>query len=134
MRLALQTKFNGVWNSPKTVEFEKDVPEIRRGHAGDTRGSGSMVRWKKPTKDEILENRRALADRARHAELVLPDAVSEIRRGIGMTQEEFAKTLGLTRRQVAEIEVGASNPTLKTLQKIGRLFGFKVGFVQKQIG
>ncbi len=93
-----------------------------------------MVRWKKPTKDEILENRRALADRARHAELVLPDAVSEIRRGIGMTQEEFAKTLGLTRRQVAEIEVGASNPTLKTLQKIGRLFGFKVGFVQKQIG
>lgn len=93
-----------------------------------------MGRWKKPTKNEILENRRVLAERARNSDLLLPEAVVEIRRGIGMTQEEFAKVLGLTRRQVAEIEAGASNPTLKTLQKIGRLFGFSVGFIQKPIG
>ncbi len=49
-----------------------------------------------------------------------------------MTQEEFAKTLSLTRRQVAEIEAGTANPTLETLEKIGRLFGFEVGFVAKQ--
>lgn len=48
-----------------------------------------------------------------------------------MTQEEFAKTLSLTRRQVAEIEAGTANPTLETLEKIGRLFGFGVGFVPK---
>jgi putative transcriptional regulator len=46
-----------------------------------------------------------------------------------MTQVEFAKTLALTRRQIAEIEGGAANPTLETLAKIGRLFGFGVGFV-----
>lgn len=90
-----------------------------------------MAQWKKPTKDEILENRRTLAERARTGDLRLPEAVVEIRRGLGLTQDEFAKTLSLTRRQVAEIEAGAANPTLETLVKIGRLFGFAVGFVPK---
>jgi len=90
-----------------------------------------MARWKKPTKEEILENRRILAERARTGDLRLPGAVAEIRKGFGMTQEEFAKTLALTRRQVAEMEAGSANPTLETLDKIGRLFGFGVGFVPK---
>lgn len=90
-----------------------------------------MARWKKPTKDEILENRRTLAERARTGDLRLPGAVADIRKGFGMTQEEFAKTLGLSRRQVTELEAGTANPTLETLEKIGRLFGFGVGFVPK---
>lgn len=90
-----------------------------------------MARWKKPTKEVILENRRALAERARAGDLRLPDAVVEIRKGIGMTQEEFAKMLSLTRRQVAEMEAGTANPTLETLDKIARLFGLSVGLVPK---
>lgn len=90
-----------------------------------------MARWKKPTKDEILENRRTLAERAHCGDLRLPGAIAEIRKGIGMTQEEFANMLALTRRQVAEIETGVANPTLQTLHKVGRLFGFTVGFVPK---
>lgn len=31
-----------------------------------------MPRWKKPTKEEVLENRRDLANRARSGELRLP--------------------------------------------------------------
>lgn len=91
-----------------------------------------MARWKKPTREEILENRRTLAERARTGDLRLPEAVADIRKGFGMTQEEFAKTLALTRRQVAEIESGTANPTLETLEKIGRLFGFRVGFVARE--
>jgi putative transcriptional regulator len=90
-----------------------------------------MARWKKPTKDEVRELRQILAERARHGDLRLPGAVVEIRKSFGMTQEEFAKILGLTRRQIAEIEAGTANPTLETLEKIGRLFGFAVGFVPK---
>jgi putative transcriptional regulator len=90
-----------------------------------------MARWKKPTKEEILKNRRNLAERARNGDLRLPGAVGEIRKSFGMTQVEFAKTLALTRRQVAEIEAGTANPTLETLEKIGRLFGFGVGFVPR---
>lgn len=91
-----------------------------------------MARWKKPKKDEVLDNRRALAERARSADLRLPGAVAEMRKGIGMTQEEFAKVVGLTRRQIAEIEAGTANSTLGTIEKIGRLFGFSVGFVVKK--
>jgi DNA-binding XRE family transcriptional regulator len=90
-----------------------------------------MARWKKPTKDQVFENRRTLAERARSGDLRLPEAVLEIRKGFGMTQYEFAKALSLTRRQVAEIETGRANPTLETLAKIGRLFGFSVGFVPR---
>lgn len=39
--------------------------------------------------------------------------------------------LSLTRRQVAEIETGAANTTLETLEKVGPLFGFSVGFVPR---
>lgn len=77
-----------------------------------------MARWRKPTKEEILENRRTLAERARTGDLRLPEAVVEIRRGLGLTQDEFAKTLSLTRRQVAEIEAGTANPTLETLGRL----------------
>ena len=38
----------------------------------------------------------------------------------------------LQRRQIAEIEDGTANPTLETLKKIGRLFGFEVGFVSRR--
>lgn len=91
-----------------------------------------MARWKKPTKDEILENRRALAERARTGDLRLPGAVAEIRKGLGMTQEEFAKMLSLTRRQIAEMEGGTANPTLETLDKIGRVCGFTAGYVPRK--
>jgi len=90
-----------------------------------------VARWKKPTKEQVLENRRTLAERARTGDLRLPGAVAAIRKSFGMTQEEFAKTLALTRRQIAEIETGKANPTLETLERIGRLFGFSVGFVPR---
>jgi putative transcriptional regulator len=90
-----------------------------------------MARWKKPTKEQILAMRQDLAERARHGCLRIPEAVIDIRKSIGLSQQEFARTLGLTRRQIAEIEAGTANPTLETLEKIGRLFGFTLGFVPK---
>jgi len=90
-----------------------------------------MSRWKKPTKEETRELRRTLAARAAAGDLRVPGAVAEIRYSLGLTQEQFAKVVGLTKRQLAEIETGKANPTLQTLEKIGRLFGFVVGFVPK---
>ena len=48
----------------------------------------------------------------------MPGSLAPARRNpqsFGMTQEEFAKMLGLTRRQIAEIEAGTANPALGTL-------------------
>lgn len=88
-----------------------------------------MARWKKPTKEETRMLRRELVTRARAGTLRFPEAVEQIRKSFGMTQEQFGTMLGMTRRQVADIENGRANPTLETLQKIGKLFGFTVGFV-----
>ncbi|MGV7215770.1 helix-turn-helix domain-containing protein [Bradyrhizobium sp. UFLA05-112] len=52
-----------------------------------------------------------------------------MRHALGLSQPEFAKLFKLTTRQVAEIERGVANPTSETLQKIGRAFGFQIGFV-----
>jgi putative transcriptional regulator len=88
-----------------------------------------MPRWRKPTKDEIRARRAAVAEKARSGRLRLPDAVAEMRYALGLTQADFAKMLGLTTRQIAELERGESNPTAETLDKVGRIFGFQIGFV-----
>lgn len=88
-----------------------------------------MPRVRKPAKTEIAERRRALAERARSGGLPLPQAVGEMRHAVGMTQAEFAAMLRLGKRNLAEIERGEANPTVETLDRIGRLFGFRLAFV-----
>lgn len=88
-----------------------------------------MSRWRKPTREEIHNRRAVIAAKARSGELRLPFAVAEMRHALGLTQPEFAKIFKLTTRQVADIERGQANPTSETLQKIGRAFGFQIGFV-----
>jgi transcriptional regulator with XRE-family HTH domain len=90
-----------------------------------------MARTRKLTAEESRERRHLLADKAEAGELSLPDAVREARQAIGISQERFARLFGMTRRQIAEIERGEANPTLQTLQKIGKPFGFDVGFVPR---
>lgn len=91
-----------------------------------------MARFRQPTKDEIRERRSALAEKARSGKLQLPHAVVEMRMALGLSQERFAGILKLTKRQISEIERGKANPTAATLGRIGRLFGFELGFVTRQ--
>ena len=88
-----------------------------------------MPRQKTVPKDIIRERRTKLHIKACEGELVLPHAVREMRTAIAMTQVDFAHHFGLTRKQVIELENGRANPTLNTLSKLCRPFGFKVGFV-----
>lgn len=91
-----------------------------------------MPKWTKPTKEEISISRARLREKAASGELRLPDAVVEIRKSLGLTQEQFSSITGITKRQVAEIETGKANPTIETLNRIGQLFGFSVGFVPRE--
>ncbi|UEM01277.1 helix-turn-helix domain-containing protein [Skermanella rosea] len=93
-----------------------------------------MPRVKAVSREEALEARRLLAERASQGELRLPEAVAEVRRTMGLTQEQFGKVFRLTRRQVSELETGAGNPTVETLNRIARAFGFTVGFVPRNMG
>lgn len=67
-----------------------------------------MARWKKPTKEQVLENRRTVA-RASVA-FTLPEAVGDLRKGIGMTKKNSIARL-THGRQVAEIEAGTADLT-----------------------
>lgn len=84
------------------------------------------------TKIEKRTRREKIFRKAVAGELDFPNAVRELRQSLGMTQAVFAKRFGLTRIQVIALEAGKANPTLETLEKIGRPFGLQVGFVPVQ--
>lgn len=90
-----------------------------------------MPRMTPLSRDEKLKRREAVRLRAAAGDLRLPEAIRDIRNSLGLTQAEFASKFGLTRLQVIALEKGKANPTLETLQKIGRVFGFTVGFVMR---
>ena len=63
--------------------------------------------------------------------LTIGQSVRAMRRISGMSQKEFAhKIIGISTRVLAEIERDTANPTVESLNKIGRVFGYEVGFVR----
>lgn len=80
---------------------------------------------------EILARRRAFADAIEGGGLPVAEAIRRMRHALGMTQARFAATFKLTPGQVWELENGTANPTLETLDRLGRPFGFVGGFVSR---
>ena len=83
------------------------------------------------TRDEKLDRREEIARRAANGTMRLPEAIRDIRNALGQTQADFADKFGLTRIQLIELEKGRANPTQETLARIGKPFGFVLGFVPK---
>ena len=91
-----------------------------------------MPKQKKLTSQEMLEARTKVLDRANRGDLRWPDALMRLRKSLGMTQQDFARTFRLTsRRRVWEMEHGLANPTITTLERIAKPFGLTVGLVPK---
>ena len=77
--------------------------------------------------------KRNLINAIENRELSLGEAVRRMRKISGMSQKAYAKRIvGISPRILAEIERDEGNPTVETLNKIGRPFGYTVGFVPKQ--
>lgn len=70
--------------------------------------------------------------RARKGDLLVADAIREMRRILMMTQAEFGQAFRLTVRRISELENGRANPTVETLERLGRPFGMSVGFVPRK--
>ena len=83
--------------------------------------------------EDITLAKQALIKALQSGELSIGQAVKRMRQITGMNQKEYAKhIIGITPRILAEIERDQANPTVETLNKIGRPFGFSVGFVRKR--
>lgn len=91
-----------------------------------------MPRKRQLSREEKLALRLEVANLAHRGQLRLPQAIRQMRRCLGLTQAEFADRFGLTRIQLIALERGRANPTLETLEKICKPFGFVVGFVPRE--
>jgi DNA-binding XRE family transcriptional regulator len=82
--------------------------------------------------NDIVLAKRQLIEAIDNGELTVGQAVRRMRRITGMSQKAYAqKIVGISPRVLAEIERDSANPTVETLNKIGRPFGYVVGFVRK---
>jgi DNA-binding XRE family transcriptional regulator len=73
--------------------------------------------------------RQQFYERIQRGDISVAEAVKSMRRISLLTQAEFAKHRGVSLRVLKEIEAGTANPTLETLNRIGAIFGLRVGFV-----
>lgn len=90
-----------------------------------------MPRVRKLADDQRRALRGALHDAVEQGGHPWGDSIRQMRQALGLTQAQFAKAFKLTRRQVAGFEAGTANPTVETLARIGRPFGFAVGYIRR---
>ena len=85
-----------------------------------------------------LPNRReatlALYQDLEEGSISLQEASKRMRRIIGKSQTEYAKLIGISTKSLMDFERGVSNPTLKTLEAIGKPFGLEVGYRKTRRG
>ena len=89
---------------------------------------------KRRSPDLIRQMRDRFAEDIEAGRLDLAEAVKRMRKISGLTQAEFARHRGVSLLTLKRIESGKSNPTVETLERIGRIFGLRVGFVRASRG
>lgn len=82
--------------------------------------------------DLVRQMRDRFAEDIEAGRLDLGEAVKRMRKISGLTQVEFARHRGVSLPTLKGIESGKSNPTVETLERIGSIFGLRVGFVRDQ--
>ena len=56
----------------------------------------------------------------------MKNKVEEIRKSKGIRQEDFAKTMGVSRQTISSLETGRYNPSIYLAYKIARYFGMTI--------
>ena len=56
----------------------------------------------------------------------MKNRVVEIRKLKGVRQEDFAKTMGVSRQTISSLETGRYNPSIYLAYKIARYFGMTI--------
>jgi transcriptional regulator with XRE-family HTH domain len=89
-----------------------------------------VARQKKFDKESARQRRAELYVAVERGEVTLQDAVREMRKIAGMTQAEFAVHRGVSAKVIKDTERGVGNPTVASLNRIGKFFGLEVAFVR----
>jgi transcriptional regulator with XRE-family HTH domain len=89
-----------------------------------------MPHQNRPAREKQETLRRTFYERFDQGNMIISEAVKAMREVTGLTQAEFAAHRGVSRRVIQDIERGTGNPTVDSLNSIGKLFALKVGFVR----
>jgi DNA-binding XRE family transcriptional regulator len=88
---------------------------------------------KKPKPEDARKMKIQLYEGIESGALDMRAASRLMRKILGYSQKEYAeKVLKIAPRVLIDFERGTGNPTLETLQKIGRPFGLEISFVKKR--
>ena len=56
----------------------------------------------------------------------MKNRIEEIRKERGIRQEEFARSLGVSRQTISSLENGRYNPSILLAHKIAKYFGLRI--------
>ena len=88
---------------------------------------------KRPSNEKVQELRKELFDRIDAGTITIADASRLMRKILGMNRKDYAKKiLKISHDSLQDVETEKGNPTIKTLQAIGKPFGLEVAFVRKK--
>ncbi|MCY4477053.1 MAG: helix-turn-helix transcriptional regulator [Gammaproteobacteria bacterium] len=83
--------------------------------------------------DDTTAAKHELMTAIENGDLSLGQAAQRMRKITGLNQKAYAERIvGIAPRILAQIELNKGNPTVETLNKIGRPFGYTVGFVPQR--
>ncbi len=83
--------------------------------------------------DELRRLRAELFEDIDAGRVDIADATRRMRRIVGMSRQEYANTIvNVSFETLQAIETRSGNPTLKTLNAVGKPFGLVVGFIRSR--
>lgn len=56
----------------------------------------------------------------------MKNRIEELRKALGIRQEEFAKLLGVSRQTISSLETGRYNPSIFLAHNIAKIFGMSI--------
>lgn len=90
-----------------------------------------MGRRRKIAKDILPEERERFYNELMEGRLSLAETSRRMRELLDLDQEEYARLINIAPRTLIDLETGKGNPTLKTLEKIGKPFGLELVYKPK---
>ncbi len=88
-----------------------------------------MIKIKKNlSKTDKQTVREAIRSKLSAGEITMGEAVRSLRLMEGFTQAEYAQSIGIDLRVLADLEKGKGNPRMDSLQKIGGPLGLIITF------
>lgn len=85
------------------------------------------------SRDEVERLRRELAALVPQAHADIPRLLRTMRLIARQSQAEYSRLCGVAPRVLADIESRKGRPTVETLEKLLRPFGYKVGIVMPPV-